>query len=62
VLTDAWDVERVTEDKLPRREKMPRAPVVMVRKEDEQLKESAQRMKPGGGQHTGATELLVLSN
>lgn len=52
VLIDTCGVGSVTEYNLPRREKMPRAPVVMVGKEDEQLRESAQGTRPGRGQHT----------
>lgn len=59
VSTDTCGVGRVTEDNLARREKIRRAPVVMVGKEDEQLREPAQGMRPGGGQYTRAAELLV---
>lgn len=61
VLIDTCGVGSVTEDNLPRREKMPRAPVVVVGKEDEQLRESAQGTRRGRGQHTRVTELLVCS-
>lgn len=61
VLIDTSGVGSVTEDNLPRREKMPRAPVVMVGKEDEQLRESAQGTRRGRGQHTRVAELLVCS-